>query len=160
MTSSVRVLGVDPGTVRVGLALSDPDGRVATPRRTLEPRGSEDAVRLVAEVVREEEVACVVVGLPLRLDGGESTASRRARRFADQVREACGVPVELWDERLTTAAAQRALREAGVGGRRGRQVVDRVAATVLLQSYLDARGDASREAPWPGDDDPSNDASR
>lgn len=137
----MRVLGVDPGTVRVGLALSDSEARIASPLCTLEPKGSEDAVRLVVDAVREHDVQCVVVGLPIRLDGGESSASRRARRFAERVHERSGVRVVSWDERLTTAAAERSLREAGIDGRRGRRVVDRVAAALLLQSYLDAQAE-------------------
>lgn len=152
MKELVRRLGVDPGTVRVGLALSDPEGLLASPHETLVPKGEADAVRLVVAAVRANDVGCVVIGLPLRLDGGESTASQRARRFAERVREASGVEVVLWDERLTTAAAERVLREAGVGGRRGRRVVDRVAAAVLLQSYLDAH--AEGKCPPDGEREP------
>jgi putative Holliday junction resolvase len=141
----MRVLGVDPGTVRVGLALSDERGAIASPHATLQPRGREHAVQLVAVVVRETGAERVVVGLPLRLDGGESESSRRARWLAARIGEVAGVPVALWDERLTSVAAERHLADAGARGKKRRGAVDRVAAALLLQSYLDAQGAGA----WP-----------
>ncbi len=144
----MRVLAVDPGSRRIGLALSDEEGAVALPLATIERAGEADAARRVAEAARERDAGAVVVGLPLEMDGTEGPAARRARRFADAVAQAVDVPVVLWDERLTTVQAERALQEAGVRGRARRRVVDQAAATVLLQSYLDARSRRRDEDTW------------
>jgi len=134
----MRRLGVDPGERRIGLALSDEDGRVAMPLRTVVRQGDgAEAVRAIAEEARRSEVCEIVVGLPLALDGTEGISARRSRAFAARVGRLASVPVVMWDERLTTAAAERSLREAGVRGKRRREVVDQAAATLLLQTYLD-----------------------
>ncbi len=137
-------LGVDVGAVRVGLAVSDPHGLLATPvetlRRDVEHRTDQE--RIVREVV-EREVLEVVVGLPRSLSGREGPAAIAARSYAEELAQrladaGLGVPVRLADERLSTVAAHRSLREAGLSGRRQRAVVDQVAAVVLLQAALDA----------------------
>ncbi|MDH5675751.1 MAG: Holliday junction resolvase RuvX [Myxococcales bacterium] len=138
----MRALGVDPGARRVGLALSDEDRILASPHSTLEVGGLEDAVQRVVAAAAELEAGTLVVGLPLRLDGSEGQSAFRVRRFAAAVAERSGLEVVLWDERLSSAAAERALREGGVSGRRRRGLTDRVAAALLLQSYLDAQRDA------------------
>lgn len=135
--ASMKVLGVDPGQRRVGLAVAEADVGVALPLRTV-PGGAR-AVEAVAEAVRTEGIDEVVVGLPLRLDGTEGTAARRARRFGEALGRATGKPVRFWDERLTTVAAERSLTEMGVRGRNRRDVVDQSAAALLLQGYMDAR---------------------
>lgn len=136
-----RILGVDPGARRIGLALDDEaSGAMALPHGVVE-RGVDDraAAQKVKAALGELELSVAVVGLPLRLDGTEGTAARRARRFGAALEVALGVPVEFWDERLTTVAAERTLREMGVRGREQRRVVDETAAALLLQGYLDAR---------------------
>lgn len=136
----MRALGVDLGTRRVGLALSDSDGRVATALEVLERSGSEAQDHAgIAAVAAEREVEIVVVGLPLSLDGSMGPAARAARAEVGRLAAAVDVPVETFDERLTTASAERHLRSGEVKGARRRQVVDMVAAAVLLQSWLDAR---------------------
>jgi putative holliday junction resolvase len=155
-------LGVDPGERRIGLAVATDDVGIALPLRTV-PGGAQ-AVALVAEAAREVEAGEIVVGLPLRLDGSEGPSARRARGFGDAVGRRAGVPVVYWDERLTTWQAERALAEIGVRGARRKRAVDRNAAALILQSYIDARrneGDGDR---WPKvgrDDDPgAGDADR
>ena len=155
-----RTLGVDPGQRRVGLALDDEAGQsMALPFGTVE-RGKNDAeaARRVAEALAEVEVEAVVVGLPLRLSGTEGTAARKARLFGSALEEALGVPVTYQDERLTTVAAERTLRDMGVRGQAQRRVVDETAAALVLQSYLDGREyrrrhaasrEGSSETPWP-----------
>jgi putative Holliday junction resolvase len=134
----MRVLGIDPGLRRIGLAISDETGLIATPLTAIAVSGAEQIVaKLAVEVVRLE-VERVVVGLPLRLDGRESDAARAARKLSSRLAEASGLQVVLWDERLSTKAAERALREGGVRGAKRRAAVDSVAATLILQSYLDA----------------------
>ena len=150
----MRILGVDPGSRRIGLALSDEEGRIALPLDTV-VRGGDDAAEAVAERARIEGAREIVIGLPLEMDGTDGPAAKRARRFAAAVERASGLRVVLWDERLTTVAAERALREAGVRGADKKRVVDQVAATVLLQGYLDARSNEGRT--WHEDDDDGGD---
>jgi putative Holliday junction resolvase len=132
-------LGVDVGSVRVGLAISDPAGVLATPLRTLARDLSHGAdLRALAEIVRVEDVVEVVVGLPRSMSGQEGPAARAARAYAGRVSSSVAVPVRLVDERLSTVSATRSLREAGVRARRHRPVVDQAAAVVILQNALDA----------------------
>ncbi|MGH4022663.1 MAG: Holliday junction resolvase RuvX [Pseudonocardiaceae bacterium] len=135
-----RRLGVDAGEVRVGVALSDPGGVLASPLVTLarDRRGGADLDTLVA-LVGEHEVVEVVVGLPRTLAGCHGPAARVAQNYAGALAERLAtVPVRLADERLTTVAATRVLAERGVRGRRQRAVVDQAAAVEILQSWLDA----------------------
>ena len=134
----MRTLGVDPGSVRIGVALSDEDGTLASPLATVDAR-LPNALAEVARHAREAGVTDIVVGLPLTLSGHEGEAARRARSFATKLEKLAGVRVVLWDERLTTSEATRALAASEVRGKKQRAMVDRVAATLLLQSYLDAR---------------------
>jgi putative Holliday junction resolvase len=139
----VRVVGFDLGARRVGVAVSDSGGRVAVPQRTLERTGDPDAdLAALAEVVAEVAAERVVVGLPLGLDGRAGPAARAALAEADALRQVLapsGIAVESFDERLTTVTAERALAESGRRSRARRRVVDRSAATVMLQAWLDAR---------------------
>jgi len=147
MRAGVRV-GVDVGTVRVGVARSDPSGILATPVETVrrDPARRSDLDRIV-EIVAECEAIEIVVGLPTGLSGREGDAAAGARKYAvDIARRVAPVSVRVVDERLTTVTAHRSLREAGVKGRRHRPVVDQVAAVVILQSALDAER-ASGRAP-------------
>ena len=140
-----RVVGLDPGAARVGIAISDESRSIAFPRETVPARGGwTDAATRVKEALAGEDVALLVVGLPLRLDGTEGEAARRARGFGEALRAVFGVQVVYWDERLTTVAAERSLSEMGRRGSRRREVVDQSAATILLQGYLDA----NREGTW------------
>jgi putative Holliday junction resolvase len=133
-----RWLGVDVGSVRIGLALSDPSGVLATPLETVprDPSGAD--LRRIAELVGVHQAVGVVVGLPRTLAGTEGPAAAAARAFADGLVEVLLVPVELSDERLTTVLAIRQLRQRGVSGRRQRTVVDQAAAVAILQGWLDA----------------------
>jgi putative Holliday junction resolvase len=130
------VIGVDVGSVRVGVAASDPGGILATPVATLPRDGALDA--LVA-LVAEREAVEVVVGHPRHLSGAAGASARDAESFADSLRERVDVPVTLVDERLTTVTAQRALRRSGIKAKDQRAVVDQAAAVAILQSALDAR---------------------
>lgn len=139
MRSGIR-LGVDVGTVRVGIAASDPDGILATPVQTIERDvASSSDQGVIAQLVRESHVLEVVVGLPRSLSGEEGPAARGARRYATVLAARISpIPVRLIDERLTTIDAHRTLRESGVPGRAQRAVVDQAAAVLILQSALDA----------------------
>ena len=134
-----RVLGVDYGSKRIGLALSDLSGLIARPLAVVD--GEAELFTLLPRLVEEEEVETVVIGLPRNMDGSLGPKAREVLEFKARLEERTDLPVETWDERLTTVQAERALRDGGLSrGKRGRRV-DKVAAQILLQSYLDrARG--------------------
>jgi putative pre-16S rRNA nuclease len=135
----VRILAVDPGSKRVGLAMSDPSETIAQALATVPAEPEESLAKRLAEIARSHEAKRLIVGLPLRLDGSSGPEAASARRLADAIRRESGLPVELVDERLTTAAAERALIAGGVKREQRRQGIDRVAATILLQGHLDHR---------------------
>jgi putative pre-16S rRNA nuclease len=135
----VRALGLDLGARRIGVALSDSAGRVATPYDVVARSGDRARDRhRIGELVDDVDAEVVVVGLPLSLDGSVGPAARAVLDEADELRLELAVAVVTWDERLSTVEAQRRLRAASVKGQRGRRAVDQVAATVILQSWLDA----------------------
>lgn len=129
-------IGVDVGQVRVGVARCDPDGILATPLATITgelPRSLED----LAEIVANESAIEVIVGLPRSLSGSEGRAARTVRAYADALAQKISVPVRVLDERLTTVSAHQAMHASGRPGRKHRQVVDQVAAVMILQHALD-----------------------
>ena len=142
-----RRVGVDVGDVRIGVAVSDPDGMLATPLETVP--GGPDAVSRLAAIVAEHEALECVVGLPLSLSGREGPAAVKVRAFAAGLRDAIApVPVRLIDERMSTMTADGQLRESGRSGASKRAIIDQAAATVILQAALDAertRGTAPGE---------------
>lgn len=149
--TTVRVLGVDLGSRRIGLATSDPTGVIASPHSVV-VRGADPAEdhRRVAEVARQVGAEALVVGLPRSMSGADGPAARAARLEAAALGRAAGLPVVLADERLTTVTAQRALVAGGVRRSARRKVVDKVAAAVLLQAWLDGRspGTTGEGRPW------------
>jgi putative Holliday junction resolvase len=132
-----RVLGLDLGDARIGVAISDDERRLAVPLGTIRTGAPAD-VKAIAALVGEHDVTLVVVGHPLLLSGEAGERAHHAERFAEALRGFLGVPVLLHDERLSTVEADRALRATGASGRERRRSVDRSAATVILQSWLDA----------------------
>ncbi len=135
----MRTFGLDLGTKTVGVAISDALGITAQPLTTLRRKGLRADLAALRSLAEEHEVTRAVVGLPLHMDGTEGTGAAAARAFGQALSGALRIPVELWDERLSTVAAQRALLEADVSRARRREVVDRVAAAIILQGWLDAR---------------------
>jgi putative Holliday junction resolvase len=133
----VRTLGVDLGRVRIGLALADEVLRTARPLRVVHRRADDADLAAIAEAAREYEVDRVVLGLPLNMDGSEGPAARHARGFAPKLAAALGVPVELFDERLSTFEAETRLRDQGFSAKDRRARVDAEAAAVILQGWLD-----------------------
>jgi len=134
-----RTCALDPGTVRVGLAIDDELGLLAHPRGMLDARNRKTLLAALRVLADEEAVVRFVVGLPLDMHGGEGIAARGARTLAQRVADATGRGVELWDERLTTVEAQRSLQASGVRGKKARARIDEAAACAILQSWLDAR---------------------
>ena len=139
-TPQLRYLGLDVGAKRIGVAVSDELGLTAQPVLTLErKRNLRDDLRSLARLARRFDVAGIVVGLPLRLSGDASPRSAKTEAFAGELGEFTGLPVHLWDERLTTHEAHRVLYEAGHERQKHRKIVDQVAATLILQDFLNSR---------------------
>jgi putative Holliday junction resolvase len=133
----MRYLGVDLGRARIGLALADDVLRTARPLRVVTRRGEEKDLAEIVEAAREYEVERAVLGLPLNMDGSEGASARLARAFAPKLEAALGVPVELFDERLSTFEAETRLRDRGFSAKDARSRVDAEAAAVILQGWLD-----------------------
>jgi len=134
----MRALGVDPGTKRIGLAVSDLTGTIASPFAVLQrSKSARHDLAEIARIARSEEAEVVVVGLPLNMDGSHGPAAKAATAVARRLATLVDVPVELHDERRTTVTADRAMLEAGLNAIERRQRVDKVAAAVMLQSWLD-----------------------
>jgi putative Holliday junction resolvase len=145
MSPPARFLGLDLGQKTIGLALSDELGWTAQPLTTLRRAGLVADLRALCQLIQEHGVTELVLGHPLCLNGTAGPAARAAEEFAAALREATGLPVHLWDERLSTVAAERVLLEAGLSRRRRHQVIDRAAAAFILQGFLDGRARPQRE---------------
>lgn len=133
----MRSLGIDFGEKRIGLAISDPEGRIAVPLRTLDRRDDRSAIREIADIAQREEVGRLVLGEPVGLDGTRGSAAERVRSFGEKLARQTGLPVELVNESLTSVEAGERLREAGIDPRRNPARLDAVAAQILLQEALD-----------------------
>jgi len=155
-----RILALDLGTRRIGAALSDPTGSVAMPLDTILHRERRKDLAAIAALARARGVERIVVGWPRNMDGTSGQAAKQAEAFARALRQMVAVPVDLWDERLSTASAERTLRDASVRRDRRRAVRDQVAAALILQAYLTARpwereASGSEEPPRSGPTAPS-----
>ena len=139
MISLGPVLGLDVGDARIGVAISDPDRRLAVPVGTVHVGQPPGELLAVAALARERGATLIVVGLPLSLRGEHGESAAHAESFAEALRGVVDLPIELHDERLSTVEAERALAAAGTRGRRRRRVVDASAAAVILQAWLDGR---------------------
>lgn len=136
----MRVLGIDLGSKRIGIAASDRSGTIASPLTVLQRCGSQGGDhRNIAKIVVEEEAMAIVVGLPLNMDGSEGKAAQSARAEVERMATVVGVPVYVHDERLTTVAADRVMMEQNMNAQARRKVVDKWAAAVILQAWLDSR---------------------
>lgn len=140
----MRVLGVDLGEKRIGLALSDELGILASPLEVFEFENRPAALQYISEVAKRRQVGEVVIGLPLDMSGSRGVMAEAAEAFAGELREMVEIPVVCWDERLTTAQAERAMLEADTSRAGRRRQIDMVAAALMLQAYLDLR--RSKEA--------------
>jgi len=133
----MRALGLDVGERRIGVALSDPEGIIATALTVIEVKSEDDALRRIIALAHEHEVERIVVGLPLSLDGSLGPQARRVQSFVEALKVRTELPVVTWDERFSTVDAERVLVEAGVKREKRKKHVDSVAAAFVLQSYLD-----------------------
>ena len=146
--SGSRILALDYGTKRIGVALSDELGWTAQPLETFERRTLDRDVAHIASLVNTHEVGQVVLGFPLQLNGREGPAVQAMREFAVRLEQSLSVPLVLWDERMTTKAAEELLIAADVSRKKRKGAVDRVAAAILLQSYLASRSPEGSPAEW------------
>jgi putative holliday junction resolvase len=136
---SARILGLDVGSRTIGLAVSDPLGITAQGLETIRRRNKRADFQHLEELIQKYQVQELVVGYPLRMSGAEGIQAEKMKRFADELRQRFQLPVHLWDERLTSAQANRLLRETDMSIKRRGEVVDRMAAVLILQSWMDAR---------------------
>ena len=134
-----RVLGLDVGSKRIGVAISDPLGITAQGLETIQRQNKRVDFATLADLIRQYQVVEIVVGYPLRMSGAEGVQAEKMQRFAKELRERFQLPVHLWDERLTSAEANRLLRETEMSIRRRGQVVDQMAAVLILQSWMESR---------------------
>ncbi len=134
-----RSLGIDHGEARIGLAISDELGMLAHPLETIALKEVADPITRIAAIVERDKIGHIVLGLPRNMDGTYGPAAEKVRTFAEKLRAACPCPVKMWDERLTTVAAQRSLHEAGRNAKQSRAVIDQVAAVLILQGWLDSQ---------------------
>lgn len=135
----MKILAVDLGLARTGLAVSDPLEQLASPVGTVEERNPDRLLDRVTEAACEQRAETIVVGHPRNMDGSRGEAARRAEEFARLLEDQTGLPVVLWDERMTTMSAIGYLNETNTRGKKRKAVVDTVAATIILQDYLDSR---------------------
>ena len=138
MKTRTRLLGVDYGTVRVGLAVCDTDRIIASPLDTYQRQDEERDRKYFQHLVEEEEIAAIVLGLPIHLSGNEGQKAREARQFGAWLAEITKLPVTFWDERFTSHEAEQHLLMAGLTKKKRKHRLDRVAAQIMLQSYLEA----------------------
>ena len=134
-----RVMGLDVGSKTIGVAVSDPLGITAQGLETIRRKNKRSDFEQLALLVRDYDVREIVVGYPLRLSGAEGTQSEKMQLFAEELRKKFGLPVHLWDERLTSTQANRILREAELSIKKRGQAVDRMAAVLILQNWMESR---------------------
>lgn len=137
LAREARLLGLDVGTKTIGLALSDVTRSIATPYHTVRRTKFTEDAKVIQEAVKEHQVGALVIGLPINLDGSEGPRAQSTRAFARNLAARIEVPMVFWDERLSTAAVERHLIEAGASRKRRAQVIDRMAAAYILQGALD-----------------------
>ncbi len=139
-----RILGVDYGTKRVGIAISDPMGMLATPLSVETIRTVEEAIAAVCRIACDRGVVRIVVGIPINMNGTSGSMALEAGKFVELLKTASGLPVDITDERLSTSLVERMLLQADVSRERRKEVRDKLAAQVILQGYLDTKAEAIR----------------
>ena len=134
----MRIIAIDPGEKRWGVAVSDEDAEFASPRDALLPKTTAEGLELVAKLANGEAAQTIVLGLPLDMRGTEGVSAKKSRVLASQLAQVTRVRIALWDERLTTVQASRSMRAQGINAKKQRSKIDSAAATILLQSFHDA----------------------
>jgi len=139
-----RILGIDVGEARIGLAISDELGMLAHPLETVQVKQG-NSLKRVAEVIQREKIVTVIIGLPRNMNGTYGPAADKVKEFATKLQALTPCTIKFWDERLTTVAAQKSLHEAGRNVKNSRAVIDQVAAQLILQGYLDSQAMCSQD---------------
>lgn len=138
----MRVMGIDYGEQRMGIALSDPTGYIAMPLRVIEVNGDKDRVlREIVSLCKENDVEKIIIGMPVNMNGSKGMMAIKVEEFVELLKPLVGMPVGVWDERLSTQAAERVLLDADMSRKRRKQVRDKLAAQLILQGYLDAQNE-------------------
>jgi putative Holliday junction resolvase len=135
----MRILGIDYGLKRIGLAISDPSETMAQPLATIERKDDNNSVRKIDEIIKIHSIDKIVIGLPVSMSGEIGPQARSVLDFIDHLKEQTDIRVETWDERLSTSMAQRALLDAKTKRSRRKEVIDKIAAAIILQGYLDSK---------------------
>ncbi len=133
----MKIIGLDYGEARIGVAVSDMLGMIANPLDTISEHDQEKQIEKIIEVIRREGAEKIVVGLPMRMDGTMGHRAEYTKEFAEALSKKSGLPYEMWDERLSSAEAHKLLEAGGVGGKKRKTKVDKIAAVLILQTYLD-----------------------
>lgn len=134
-----RVLGIDLGEARIGLAISDELGMLAHPLETITVKETADPLARITEIVARDKIERIILGLPRNMNGTYGPAAEKAKEFAEKLRQRTSCEIKLWDERLTSVAAQKSLHASGRNVKQSRSVIDQVAAQLILQGYLDGQ---------------------
>ena len=135
----MRIIGLDYGEARIGVAVSDLLGTIANPLDTISEKDREKQLEKVLEVIERERAEKIVVGLPKRMDGTLGHRAEYTKAFAEELSERCSLPLVMWDERLSSSEAHRMLESGGVSGKKRKTKVDKIAAVLILQTYLDSQ---------------------
>ena len=135
----MRIIGLDYGEARIGVSVSNILETIANPLDTIEERDREKQLEKVIEVIKREKAEKIVVGLPKRMDGSLGHRAEYTREFADELAKRCELPLVMWDERLSSSEAHRMLESGGVSGKKRKTKVDKIAAVLILQTYLDSQ---------------------
>ncbi len=134
-----RILAIDYGEVRIGLAVSDPLRIFAFPLMVIDLRKIPDFIKSIESIIKEKEVKKIIIGYPLKLDGTEGIQAEKVRRFVEEIKQKIEIEIEMVDERLTTTIAQRSLTNIGIGRKKQKNIIDEVAASKLLETYLEMK---------------------
>jgi len=136
----MRILSLDVGGKRIGMAVSDALGLIAQQLETLVRKNEQDDFKRIKDIIKDREIREIVVGFPLNMDGTEGPKAEEINKFIEGLKEQCSIPIKIWDERLTTREADRILRAADVSRKKRKKLDDKLAAQLILQSYLDSKG--------------------
>lgn len=134
-----RILAIDYGEVRIGLAISDPLCIFAFPLMVIDLRKTPDYIKSIESIIKEKEVKKIIIGFPLKLDGSEGIQTEKVRKFVEEIQQKIEIDIEMVDERLTTTLAQRSLTNMGIDRKKQKNIIDEVAASKLLETYLEMK---------------------
>jgi len=132
-----RILAIDYGEVRMGLAISDPLRIFAFPLTVIDLKKNVDFIKTIQDIIKEKEVKRIIIGYPLKMDGSEGIQTEKVKGFVEELKGKINIDIEMVDERLTTTVAQRALTDIGIGQKKQRGIIDKIAAAKLLETYLE-----------------------